>query len=337
MNANIGNRYGIEGRIKLQEVIPLDTPFTLFVDPSSVCNFSCTFCACSKANKANWSENKKTNIMSYELFRNIIDGACEFPGKIKTLRLYKEGEPLLNKRLPDMINYARKKNVANKIDFTTNGSLLNPDLNLALIDAGLTRINISIEAMDELGYKKNSGAIIDFKKFTSNIEHLYKHKQDCHIFIKISDLGLEGYSKDYFYSVFGDICDEIAVENVTPVWPGFDLLGKTEFTKGIYGNQIREVDVCPYIFYSICINSDGSVSACLMDWNHGLIVGDVNTDSIVDIWNNSKIRKMQIDNLLGKRKEIGVCAQCGQMAYGTLDNIDKYIDELLEKIVRQNL
>ena len=74
-----------------------------------------------------------------------------------------------------------------------------------------------------------------------------------------------------------------------------------------------------------------------MDWNHGLIVGDVNTDSIVDIWNNSKIRKMQIDNLLGKRKEIGVCAQCGQMAYGTLDNIDKYIDELLEKIVRQNL
>ena len=32
-------------RNKLEEVIPLDTPYSLAIDPSNVCNFKCEFCA----------------------------------------------------------------------------------------------------------------------------------------------------------------------------------------------------------------------------------------------------------------------------------------------------
>ena len=126
--AKLGTRYGND-RTELQNVIPLETPFLLFVDPSSVCNFRCKFCPCGGANKELWSKDKKVNIMPYEIYRRVIDSAAEFPQKLKTLRLYKEGEPLLNKRLPDMINYARRKDVASKIDFTTNGSLFNRIIN----------------------------------------------------------------------------------------------------------------------------------------------------------------------------------------------------------------
>ena len=52
-----------------------------------------------------------------------------------------------------MIEYARKSGKFETIDFTTNGTLLHPELNRKLIDAGLSRINISVEALDARGYK----------------------------------------------------------------------------------------------------------------------------------------------------------------------------------------
>ena len=44
MKAQIKPRINLEGRTKLETVIPLETPFVVFVDPSSGCNFKCTYC-----------------------------------------------------------------------------------------------------------------------------------------------------------------------------------------------------------------------------------------------------------------------------------------------------
>ncbi|MHB0961367.1 MAG: radical SAM/SPASM domain-containing protein [Pirellulaceae bacterium] len=333
MEAKIGSRFTTDARTKLEEVIPLDTPFMLFIDPSSACNFRCRFCPCGGGNRDQWAPDKKPTILSYELFRSIVDDACTFPAQIKTLRLYKEGEPLLNKRLPDMIRYARQSNVAKCIDFTSNGSLLTPDLNLALIDAGVDRINLSVESLTEEGYRTFSGVKIDLRKFLATLRHLYRNKQQCHLFLKIHASGLEGRSEEDFYAMFGDLCDEIAVEHTTPVWPGFDLGHvQKEFQQGIYGNPIRDIAVCPYIFYSLCVNSDGTVSACLMDWNHQLIVGDAKTSSVVDIWNNRTMHAMRVTNLEGKRREMPVCAECGQLPYAALDCLDDHREQLLERI-----
>lgn len=334
--AKIGKRYGTD-RTELQNVIPLETPFLLFVDPSSVCNFRCKFCPCGGANKDLWSQEKKVSIMPYEIYRRVIDSAAEFPQKLKTLRLYKEGEPLLNKRLPDMVNYARKKDVAAKIDFTTNGSLFNHDLILALTDAGVDRINISVEALDSEGYLSVSGAKIDFDEFIDNLRFLYDHKNGCHIFVKISNLGLGKHSEQDFYDIFDEICDEIAIENVTPVWPEFDI--KDDLRKNdsldIYGAAMtdrKKCEVCPYLFYSMCVNSDGTISACLMDWNHQVIIGDIRKNSLSDIWNGSVIKQMRIDHLTLKKDNYGPCSKCGQLEYAVLDNIDKYREEILERI-----
>ena len=43
MNAKEGQRFYKE-RTKLETVIPLNTPFILFIDPSSLWNFNCVFC-----------------------------------------------------------------------------------------------------------------------------------------------------------------------------------------------------------------------------------------------------------------------------------------------------
>lgn len=322
-------------RTKLETVIPLNTPYILFLDPSSRCNLSCNFCPCGGAHKELWQENKKVNIMSYELYRNIIDDVAKFPNRLKTLRLYKEGEPLVNPRFPDMVRYAKEKNVAEKVDTTSNATLLTHDMALAIVDAGLDRINISIEALTAEEYYNICGAKIDFDNFLDNLRFFYNHKKQCHIFIKTTDKSLGNHSEEEFVEMFGEMCDELDIEKVTPVWPEFELdkeFGE-EYSKNILGGELNSNQVCPYIFYQACVNSDGTMSACLMDWNHKLIIGDTKTQSIVDIWNGKPITDMRIMNLEGKRCEMPVCGECGQLKYGgVVDNIDPYMSVLLKKI-----
>jgi len=333
LSAVKGNRFQVKDRVNLAEVIPLSTPYLLFVDPSSICNFKCTFCPCGGGNKEYWDKDKKVNVMPYSLYRDVINQISEFPEKIKTLRLYKEGEPLLNKRLPDMIYYARKKNVAHNIDLTTNGSLLTEDLNYALIDAGISRINISVEALDKEGYKTHAGVSLDFTKYKKTLEHLYRNKGDCHIMIKTTDIGLGENTEEDFYEMFGEYCDEISVERITPVWPDFNVAHvKEEFHEGIFGESVHERIVCPYLFYSICVNSDGTVSSCFMDWNHKNILGDCKTESIVDIWNQSNLRNMRKAHLQGKKDKFPICSNCGQLTYAALDDLDSYKEILLKRL-----
>lgn len=336
MKSKLGKRW-TNDRTELQKVIPLETPLLLYVDPSSICNFRCKFCPCGGANKEVWSKEKKASIMSYEVYRKVINDLTEFPQKLKTLRLYKEGEPLCNKHLPDMIHYARKKDVAERIDFTTNGYLFDKDTTLALMDAGVDRINISIEALDDKGYADVSGVKLNFKEYLEKLHFLYLNKNSCHIFVKISDLGLGNYTEQDFYNMFGDISDEMAVEHVSNVWPEFQVKEELKKTSDldIYGETMSrrvECQVCPYLFYSLCINSDGSVSACLMDWNHQLIVGDVREQSLMEIWNGEQMQQMRKQHLLLKKSSYHICENCGQLKYAVLDNIDSYREEILEKM-----
>ena len=62
------------------------------------CNFRCTFCPTGDYELLK-SVSRPLGVMPYELFCKIIDDLKEFPEKLKSLRLYKDGEPFLNKNL----------------------------------------------------------------------------------------------------------------------------------------------------------------------------------------------------------------------------------------------
>ena len=47
-------------------------------------------------------------------------------------------------------------------------------------------------------------------------------------------------------------------------WPNFELGELVNNNFGIYGQEIKEVDICPYPFYSMSVNSDGKVSVCFL-------------------------------------------------------------------------
>jgi MoaA/NifB/PqqE/SkfB family radical SAM enzyme len=332
MKAKIKPRIELENRTKLEKVIPLNTPFTIFVDPSDLCNFQCKYCPNSDRDLVK-KTNRKLKIMDFELYKKIIDDICKFEKPIKVLRLYKDGEPLLNPRFVDMIKYAKEKKCAERIDTTTNASLLNPKKNLEIIDAGIDRINISIEGVNADQYLSFSKYKIDFNKLVENIRHLYENRKNCEIIIKISGDSISEEDKKKFYDIFGEIADGVFIEHVMSCWPEFELKGiKVNQEVGIYGQKIKEVQVCPYVFYSFSVNSDGLASACFLDWSEKLIIGDVKTESLKDIWNGEKMFEYRKMFLQKKRKDHPFCGKCGQMTHGLPDDIDAFADELLDKL-----
>jgi len=336
MRAQLKPRINLDNRTPLQEVIPLSTPYVLFVDPANTCNFRCTFCPTGDRALIK-STGRWQGQMDFDVYKKVIDDLDEFDRPLKVLRLYKEGEPLLHPRFADMVRYARNSGSVEYIDTTTNGHLLTPDRVGPILDAGIDRINISVDGMSTEQYWAFTKTRVDFAAFVDNIRRLYERKGNCEICVKIPGDILSEEDKRRFCDTFGDIADRVFIENIAPCWPTFDVEERTgmKITEGIYGNTIREVSVCPYIFYSMAVNTDGTVSLCFLDWARTLVIGDVHNQSLETIWNGELMREHRIAHLQDRRKDNPTCAACGQLSHCLPDNIDPYADILLKRIGEQ--
>jgi radical SAM protein with 4Fe4S-binding SPASM domain len=333
MKAAIKPRIDMENRTPLQDVIPLPTPFVLFVDPANVCNLRCSFCPTGDHELIR-STGRRQQLMDFGLYKKIIDELGAFDRKIKVLRLYKEGEPLLHPRFADMVRYAKQSGCVEAVDTTTNGVLLDAGRVEAIIDAGIDRINISIDGMSDEQYLRFARTKVDFNRLVDNLRRLYQRKAQCEICIKIPGDLLSEDGKRLFYDIFGDIADRVFVENIAPCWPEFEVENRTgmKITQGIYGNTLTERKVCPYIFYSFAVNSEGSASLCFLDWERKLTIGDARSQSIKEIWNGPELKEFRLDHLRGLRGQNRTCRNCGQLTHCMPDDIDSYADVLLARL-----
>jgi len=317
-----------EDWVPLAPALPLATPFVVNVDPSSACNFKCRFCFQSGSGVF------KKGIMDFKLYQKVIADMRCFEKKVKTLRLYAFGEPLLNPHFADMVKEAKDNDVAEFIDTTTNGSQFHPVLNADIIAAGIDRINISVIGVSSEQYRNFSRANVDFLRYVENIAHLFSIRGKCKIFIKINGDAIPKHDQEEFLEIFSPISDGIAIEHVMDCWYDFGMKDiKKNLDVGVYGNPLTHVKVCPYIFYSFCVNYDGVVSACFLDWNRKLVVGDLRRESLRQIWNGFAMNEMRRIMLKKERGDHSwPCKNCNQLEAGEPVNLDDVADEILERL-----
>lgn len=321
-------------RSNLADVIPLDTPYMLFIDPCNACNFKCDFCAPQAA------ENKplyKRMCMDMNLYKQIIDGVAKFPRPLKILRLYTMGEPLIHPDFPEMVSYAKSKGISEYIETVTNGSLLNPDLNQKLADCGIDRIRISIEGIDSETYQKVCNANLKMEALVENIKDLYmKTRGKVEIYVKTVDVSVDtAEKKEKFYQMFEHISDKMFIENIGPIWPDFDELDEKYDYSGqkLMGGMMKDcLKCCPVIFYGMVVNPDGDVTPCCADWERGYIYGNAMETPINEIWGNEKMKFFWKEMLKGNRSRFGSCRKCKYLNYVVNDDIDDAADIILRRI-----
>lgn len=334
MTTKLKSKLNRENRVALQDVIPLASPFLLYVDPSSACNFKCQFCPTGHKDLVKESEYTRSTL-NYEVFKKVIDDLGEFEKPLKVLRMNKIGEPTLNKNLAKMIAYAKQSGSVEAIDLATNAAILSRESMVELVEAGLNRLNISVEGVSREQYLERAKVDIDFEQFVEKIKWFYAHKRNCEITIKIPGNYLSGEQKNSFIDLFGNYCDRIFIEDLAPIWPSFDIENRAEIKLnenfGQYQQPLEQKEICTYIFYALAVNADGSVSACCPDWNQKLVVGDVKEETLKNIWNSDKLNALRLQHLEGKRSANITCRDCGHLRYAQVDNIDQFGNRLLEK------
>lgn len=275
--------------------------------------------------------------MDFTKYCEIIDSLKEFPDPIRVIRLYKEGEPLLNPKFAEMVRYAKASGKVLRVDTTTNASLLTKERSLEIIDAGLDRINISVEGMNAQQYGEFSGHKMRFEEFVDNIAFFYDHKKQCEMNIKINGDILTPEQEETFYKTFGNITDGISVEHTIEYWPKYKDM-KVDFDESVtlLGGQSRKVQVCPYVFYEMCINSDSSYSLCRFDWNHAMMMAPhVSAPATPKkIWDSIVLWQFQQQFLKKERLMMTIlsCPKCGILKQGVPEDLDRYAEEILDNM-----
>mgnify|MGYP003324804349 CR=1 FL=1 len=122
------------------------------------------------------------------------------------------------------------------------------------------------------------------------------------------------------------------IENLVNLWPEVESNLGLEAGHRFDGGNLNQVKVCPQIFKSMQINSDGRVIPCCIDWKGINIIGDVNKDSVSEIWHGDKLKQLRTKHLLGKRHDFSPCKGCTMNEYSDKDNLDLHADQILNKI-----
>ena len=111
------------------------------------CNFRCSYC-----DPLGMGHKDPLGTVSVADVAHVVEAAV---GLGMTSVRFTGGEPLLRKELPEMIAHAHAAGVED-IAITTNATLLKRRLP-ELLDAGLQRVNISLDAVDEAVFKRATG------------------------------------------------------------------------------------------------------------------------------------------------------------------------------------
>ncbi len=330
-----------EEREYLKDVVPLETPYNVKVEVSSLCNARCVYCAHSLPDHGGiWQGN-----MTMELFEKVVDDLKQFPEKPKQMETYMFGEPLCNPLLPRMISCAKRERVVDRITFTTNALLMTPERIDALMETdGIDIIRISLQGLDAKSYYDTCGVRIDFDQFLNNLKYLYDHKGKCSIRMKIADLALKGIEngKEKFESLFGDKADSVFIEHILPLYDDVDYDEIDKQIKdtvmcgreNVVTNHIHKV--CHRPFFRVRVAANGLVTSACCDTPHDIIYGDINKESLYDIWNGEKHRAFLKMQLEGKRFMHPSCKGCvaANDITSEADILDPWAEEILKRFER---
>ena len=119
----------------------LEFPKYVEIETVNACNARCPMCTIN-----DWERNYP--VMKDDVFNKISDELIENKKYLKRVSLYRDGEPLIDKKLAKRVNKFFEAGIENT-SIATNVSLLNEKRARDLLEAGLGMVIFSIDSLDK--------------------------------------------------------------------------------------------------------------------------------------------------------------------------------------------
>lgn len=274
-------------------------PKQITIETYNICNLKCIMCPYPKMTRP------KTK-MPMNLFQKIVDDASENGFTVLNLSMY--GEPLLDDLLFQRIAYAKAKRL--KVGFSSNGTLLTSDKISKILENGLDWIAFSVDSNTKEYYEHiRVGA--NFEDTCANIRELIRLRQERNTSKPLIMIYSTVLTKDNLH----------ASKLLEPILVGADFfsmgLADTRreenfcFTRKSF-SKIRKARLypCPVVWGAPSIMSNGKMVLCCKDYDGSIELGDLNNQTIMEIWNSDKLRKIKELHLRGEGDKIELCKNC---------------------------
>lgn len=287
------------------EDLKLDSLLNLYIEPTNRCNFNCIFCARENM-------DREFDMLNMDSFKKTINSLP----KGTYITMTGHGEPTINVHIYEMIEYASSKGMF--VSLITNASTLNKVNRERLINSGISRIQLSFEALD----KKTNEAIMPGSVFERELLNMLKLIKEIRIlkksiYISISRVIIEQSKK--FSEATKEFWEKMPIDNY---YEGAWLSLQNE--SAMFENKFSDIDYrpCAIPWTDMQVNANGEVTACIQDWSSKCVIGNINDQSLMDILNNQKALQFRRAILTGDWDYLE------SIGYGGCKNCNTWTDEV---------
>jgi radical SAM protein with 4Fe4S-binding SPASM domain len=272
-------------------------PPSVQIEPTNLCNLRCVTCPGART-------RFPKGFMDMGLFERIVSEASEIG--VKRIHLYLRGEPTLHPKIFEMIAFIKSKGLP--VHLTTNGTTLTPERSAKLLGAGVDsadQLTVSF-----LGHSKESHEAtmvgVDHDLVVSNILELMRLRKELHVNGPVVETILNAppetqHESDDFLAFWRGRVDHARLGGIS-----------IEFQE--YGRDaveaVTRTSPCNAIYERLLVAWDGRVPQCNGDFDCESVIGDLNTDSIADVWDCERLREVRRIHEERRFDALPMCLHC---------------------------
>ncbi len=270
-------------------------PYLFVMEVTNMCNLRCPFCLTGKG----IAGGREVRHMKFDEAKKILDQVGDY---LFFLQVYTWGEPLLNKDIIKIIEYAKKKNIY--VMLSTNATVMTPEYNRRLLASGIDYIMVAIDGGSKESYEiyRRGG---DYNKVIANVRNLIVQRKEHgggkpflewqFVVFRHNEHEVESTEKMAY---------EMGINKFTPLpayvedeqWAATDPRYRTNL-----GNPERLYN-CDRPWSHLNVRADGGVAVCCYTFFKKDDFAEIDDGSFMKIWNNDKFRMARRTISLAKKR-----------------------------------
>ena len=293
-----------------------DFPLCLEIETTYHCNLECPFCARGVS-----ADERVEKHMRPEVWSNLLGQIEE--NYLPSLMMDHEGESLLNKNLEAMISDARDRGVLD-IWLHTNGQALTEDRSRNLLEAGLTKLNVSIDASTSATYDimRPGGKGLELvEENLRTFARLRKEmgRDDLRLRVSFVVTATNRHEMEAFYSRWKDVVNIVAFQSEIEmaIFDSPDRRRVVVDQAKALGFDIKNF-TCSHLFLIPVVDVDGRFLPCGMpvrEKDSDFQMGNVLDNTLKEMWQGPEINQIRNWHLNHQIPESSICYGCAHAQF----------------------
>ena len=287
-------------------------PISYSIEPTNHCNLKCPECPSGLG-----ALTRPLGLLNFNDFKKWIDQIKDTGFYVQ---LFFQGEPYINKHLPDMIKYAQTNNVY--ISISTNGHFVNEKNVDLVLENAPDKLIYSVDGLDEESYQKyRVGGT--FKQADEGLRLLIKRRKELNKnkpFVEFQFIVMK--QNEHQLDEVRKYCDEVGVdklvfktmqissyENAIKFLPTNPKYRRYLVKDETFSIKNKMKNHCFALWRTSVITWDGKVVPCCFDKDAEYTLGILNGKSFSDIWTSKQYQDFR-QSVLDDRKQNKICTNC---------------------------